>query len=529
MEFMEENSQKNQKKFNFCRVLAYFCLSLTLLLGSSGSFAEDFEEAGLDVDTSTNVDLSSELGLEQDQGEQNPEVTESSTNSPSEQEKFLNRLKNELDISKSEYYQITKNIRETRNRIDFLKDDLSELQTQIMYFDDQISQTTEKLFTVIRQVVRTENEIKILYEEIDIKQVALVYQKELLKDYIRELYVYGDTYLEVDSDGEIDAFKLLLADGNTGDVLKEIKYLGILEETGDLLVGKLDELTQDLYDAQETLEKKKDSLESLQKELQAKKDHLSSQRAAKENLITLTRNQDEIYRSLLQQSLEEQQEALAEIQAFKETLAFIEEKIAEDGDAFDISEYSNLLDKKFMTIYEFKNTPSEGVEFIWPVLPERGISAYFHDSSYESYFGMQHQAIDVRAWQGTPIFAAADGVVYAAKDNDYGYSYIMIAHHDDFMTTYGHISNIMIEEGEVVGVGDIIGLSGGMPGTKGAGYMTTGPHLHFEIMKDGAYVDPLRFLPMEVLTLENIEELPDEYLDDWQKAIMRSELVKVSR
>jgi murein DD-endopeptidase MepM/ murein hydrolase activator NlpD len=483
-----------------------------LVIGTGIGFADDFESIGSDQGSASVIGSGEDSADFEDQ--------DSPPESELEQEEFMKKLNQELNISKSEYYQITKNIRETRSRIESLKDEMSDLQGQLGYFDDEIAKTTEKLFTVIRQVVRKENEIKILYEEIDIKETALKYQKALLKDYIRQLYVYGDEYLEVSENGEIDAFKLLLADGNTGDVLKEIKYLGVLEETGDRLVGRLDELTTELLAARDDLEEKKASLEKLEKELTTKKDHLSSQRAAKDNLIALTRNQDEIYRLLLQQSLEEQQEALAEMQAFRETIEFIEQKIEEEGDAFDISQYADLIDKKFMTLYEFQAMPASGDGMIWPVLPERGISAYFHDPSYKGYFGMQHNAIDIRAGQGTPILAAADGVVYKAKDNDYGYSYIIVAHHNEVMTTYGHVSNIMVEEGQVIAAGDIVGLSGGMPGTRGAGYMTTGPHLHFEVMQNGAYVDALRFLPLEVLTAEHIEELPDTYLDDWEMAIL---------
>ena len=526
---MKNKQLNNGREGSVCRVLAYLCIVSSLLVGAGSGFADDFEDVQGQADSLQSQQVQEgqpEAGIE---GIDSPADNQGDQSDQNEQAEFLNRLDEELNISKSEYYQITQNIRETRNRIGTLRDDMSELQNQLTYFDDQIAVTNEKLFTVIKQIIRVENEIRILYNDIEIKEVALKYQKELLKDYIRELYVYGDTYLDVDENGEIDAFKLLLADGNTGEVLKEIKYLGILEETGDRLVAKLDELMQELTDAQTSLEGKKLVLEDLEVDLRAKQEHLSAQKAAKENMLVLSRNQDEIYRALLQQSLEEQQEALAEIQAFKETIAFIEQKIVEEGDTFDISEYEDMVDKRFMTLYEFQRMPSDGSGFIWPVMPERGLSAYFHDPSYRGYFGVQHNAVDIRAGQGTPIRAPLDGVVYAAADNDYGYSYIMLVHHDDLMTTYGHINNIMVEEGQVVAAGEVIGLSGGMPGTKGAGYMTTGPHLHFEVMQNGAYVDALRFLPLEVLTAEHMEELPDEYLDDWERAVLGSEMVKVVR
>jgi len=492
---MQKNT-KNLIKNGISRViLGVFCTFLLL----NFAFAEDFEQAGIQSDQSTVIEQANK-----------------------EKEEFLKRLNQELDISKAEYYQITTTVRETRGRINSLRTEMSDLQNQLKYFDDQVAITEEKLFTVLKQVIRKENEIKILYEDIEIKETALEYQKTLLNDYIRQLYIYGNTYFDVDSDGNVDAFKLLLSDGNTGDVLKDIKYMGILEETGDRLVAKLSELTLELTDARASLEAKKASLEKLETELRAQKDNLTAQKAAKENLLTLSKNQDEIYRELLKQSLEEQEESLAEIQVFKESIAFIEQKIAEEGDNFDVSKYEDLVGRKFMTLYEFQKSAAESGsgDFIWPVIPDRGISAYFHDPSYQGYFGVQHNAIDVRVGQGTPVRSAADGVVYKAKDNGTGYSYIVVVHHDNLMTTYGHISNIMVEEGQLVESGDVIGLSGGMPGTKGAGYMTTGPHLHFEVMKNGAYVDPLRFLNLGLLSEENAKSLPEGYWDDWEISVL---------
>lgn len=462
-----------------------------------------------------------QTGKNQDQGK--GQDIDQTTTPLSEKDAFLERLQDELNMSKIEYQQVTRGIKDTRSRINSLKDDTSELQKQLMYFDDQISVTNDKLVSVLRQLSATENEIALLYDDIDVKQTALNYQKSLLQEYMKQLYVNGDTYFAIDKDGQIDAFKLLLADNQTGDVLKDIKYLGLLEETGSRLMTRLDKLTKSLGNANVELENKKSALQNLQTEFTSEKTNLETQKQAKANMMAITRAQDEIYRNLLKESMAQQDEAMAQVKAFEESIKFIKDRMAAEGDTFDVKKYETMLGEKFTSVYEFQKK-SAGVylglgDFIWPVMPENGLSAFFHDPSYQAYFGVSHNAVDVRTPQNSPVHAVADSVVYQAKDNGYGYSYITLVHAGNVMTVYGHISSILVKEGQVVSQGDIIGLSGGMPGTLGAGYMTTGPHLHLEFISDGAYVDPLRFLPLEALNEEAIGRLPESYRPDWEKAV----------
>jgi murein DD-endopeptidase MepM/ murein hydrolase activator NlpD len=130
----------------------------------------------------------------------------------------------------------------------------------------------------------------------------------------------------------------------------------------------------------------------------------------------------------------------------------------------------------------------------WPLNPRYEISASFHDEEYEKRFGLVHEAIDIPALQGTIVRSTANGIVKSVTDNGLGFNSIVIEH-DGFVTLYGHISAFLVHEGQTVRAGTPIALSGGMPGTPGAGHLTTGPHLHFELIAGGEHLDPLKYLP----------------------------------
>lgn len=138
---------------------------------------------------------------------------------------------------------------------------------------------------------------------------------------------------------------------------------------------------------------------------------------------------------------------------------------------------------------------SRRAQYLWPVIGRR-ITATFYDPSYLAYFGVPHKAVDIAMPQASPATTVADGIVYYVKNGGAtGYSYILIGHRDGYATLYGHMLQSNVVKGQQVRQGQVIGLTGGMPGTNGAGPMTTGPHLHFEFIKNGTHIDPLTMLP----------------------------------
>lgn len=123
------------------------------------------------------------------------------------------------------------------------------------------------------------------------------------------------------------------------------------------------------------------------------------------------------------------------------------------------------------------------------------VTADFHDPDYEAALGRVHEAMDFYAPQGTPVYAAAAGTVKKVESNGFGYAYIVIQHDRNTSTVYGHLSKMYPEKGDIVQQGEQIALSGGTPGTAGAGYFTTGPHLEFQVFRNGDFIDPRVILP----------------------------------
>ncbi len=102
-------------------------------------------------------------------------------------------------------------------------------------------------------------------------------------------------------------------------------------------------------------------------------------------------------------------------------------------------------------------------------------------------FRGKHTGVDLAAREGTRITAAAAGRVTQTGEGEYIGKYIIISHQNSYTTLYGHCSEILTAEGTTVKKGQLIAKSGHTG-------RTTGPHLHFEIRKNGLPQDPLRYL-----------------------------------
>lgn len=98
-----------------------------------------------------------------------------------------------------------------------------------------------------------------------------------------------------------------------------------------------------------------------------------------------------------------------------------------------------------------------------------------------------HQAIDIAAKEFEEVFSTAKGMVVVSDYDKYLGEYIIIEHPNGYQTIYGHLSVQCVDVGEILNIGQRIGLVG-------RSGRATGFHLHYGIKKNGQYVNPLPYL-----------------------------------
>jgi murein DD-endopeptidase MepM/ murein hydrolase activator NlpD len=100
---------------------------------------------------------------------------------------------------------------------------------------------------------------------------------------------------------------------------------------------------------------------------------------------------------------------------------------------------------------------------------------------------IQHRGIDIGVPSGTPVAAAAEGRVIVASYQGGCGNMVAIDHHGGLSTMYCHMSQIFVSVGQEVQRGQAIGAAGSTG-------LSTGPHVHFQVMQNGNPVDPMGFL-----------------------------------
>lgn len=366
----------------------------------------------------------------------------------------LEKINRELKEIKQKQEQQKKKMKQTEQQISLVQKEQQDLQTQLMTIDLRRNETQNKLDKLEKQMNETKEKAAEAQDQLDEAKERVAKRETLLKTRVKSMYERGNvSYLDV-----------LLGSTDFGDFLTRMEGLQLILEQDTRIL-------EDNIRDKETIETKKKEIEH---QLTVYAGMLDEAEALKAEL-------DKQYKQSLVVKAE-----------LKKKEAALEEDLEQYGQQLiELTRQESAKYAERVRAMSASSTGYKGGKLGLPIA-----DGLFR---FSSGFGMRkdpftgrsagHNGVDMAASKGTPILAAADGVViFAGYSNGFGNT-VMIKHSAEITTLYGHIreGGIKVSVGQSVSRGQKIAEVGSTG-------RSTGNHLHFTVYKNDVAVNPMPYL-----------------------------------
>ena len=371
----------------------------------------------------------------------------------------------------SQKNELNQKIQETKDNLNEVNSQKEESQNKVNDLSSQIDSYESQISSLKSEIETKTNEVNELQKQLDELEAEREKNQSLLDERLVTLY----------ESGEVSYLDMLLSSADLTEFISSYYMIETLTAADKELIQNLENDKKEIADTQEKvnnslgeIEKNKTELESVQQELskakneeQTKVDKLTEQSHDLENDV------EEYEKKMKELDAKEKAQEAALQKKYEEA-----KKKAEQGNSSGSNSNSGSSSGGSVS--------SKG--FIRPVKTGKITAGMYYSS------GKYHGAVDFGVSVGTPVYAAADGIVVTSTwggSDSYGY-YIKIKHYNGLYTLYAHGSSLVAKVGQEVKQGQLIMYSGNTGNS-------TGPHLHFEVrVAPGGYnnrVNPLNYLP----------------------------------
>lgn len=357
--------------------------------------------------------------------------------------------KKTLETNKKEVEKQVKNLKKKQKK---LEKSVKKLDEKTEKLDKRLDLLNTKLKKQRKQLADTK--ISLEQAKIDEKN-----QYEAMKKRLKYMYESGDSgYLDI-----------IFQAKSISDLLNRTEYVGKITEYDNNMLNRLEKARKKIADAE--VKQKKEVKEI--KELRVK-----------------VQEQQKKLRILVKQKKQQLHEYEKSIAKQKELVVAYEQEIAKQEQLIlrleteGREQYAGDISSNLGTV----TVEETGGKFTWPCPSSRRVTSPF---GYRVHPVLKtrrlHNGIDIGASHGSSIIAAGSGTVIGAAYNSSMGNYVMISHGNGITTVYMHCSSLLVRSGQKVTRGQQIARVGSTG-------LSTGPHLHFSVMKNGSYVNPWNYL-----------------------------------
>ena len=394
---------------------------------------------------------------------------------------------------------------EIRKQINQLKKEKQEIKDKIADVQDQYEENEDEIADIISRKNVIDQEIQLLYTQIQNMNDQLAAYNILIADKQDELDVAEERYAALneenkirirtmEEEGELTYWEVLFKANSFSDLLDRLNIVEEIAASDNRRLKELSAAADEVVVAQGELVSEKKEMELAKLELDAAETELDAKRAEADAIIQELLTKADDLAALEEEFERQEQEFLEEIA--KKEVEFDEAKQRE-WEAYMATYVPPTTAPPANTTNNSKPTNSGGGS-----VGTGGGGGWVRPCSYTSItspFGYRtpptggastyHQGVDLDTGTGWPVVAAKAGTVTIAGWGKAAGNYVQINHHDGFSSIYMHLSSIGVRAGQNVSAGQYIGATGSTG-------VSTGDHLHFGISLNGVYVNPCNYVPL---------------------------------
>lgn len=400
----------------------------------------------------------------------------------SQLEKEIDEIQKRIDANKGKIADLKKRADSQQQYIDELQSQVDTVQSKINLMNkgiaevqSQINKVNDEISTLEKQIKKLENDIKRYDDEIVKKQLEIAETYTRLGQRIRALYLAGPTSnLELVLSSDTFEYETFLS---------QIELLNRISEHDNNLVESIKQGIEDIKRLQAEIQDTIKERDAEKVVLEEKKAELDEKKAKQ----VKAREAVEVEERKIQADMNEILGYVAKLNS--ESAQY---KRINDNAERMIEEY----ERKIVEILSGKSSSGSGTVstgMMWPVQYKNTyISSLFGPRTLGGNSGY-HNGIDICVYGGTHgknISASAAGKVITAYNSGYngGYGlYVVIDHGNGVQTYYAHCSSVLVSTGQKVSKGQTIAKIGS------TGF-STGPHLHFGVLVNGTWKNPLNYV-----------------------------------
>jgi len=316
------------------------------------------------------------------------------------------------------------------------------INAEILKLDKAIETAENEIDKLLKDISSSQNRIALITADLANAEENIGDKKDLLASRINVMYKNGNIgYLEV-----------LLSSKSFPELLSNLDMIKKVVDHDVELLKFLQQQRDNIEDKKIQLENQKKHLVNLKGSMESKQKNLQATRGQQERLKSSVQQDIKTLESQLDQLEKEANELEAQLRKLQSSGAYV------------------------------------GGVMQWPVPGNTRISSPYGNRIHPILKTQRfHSGIDVPAKSGVTVVAAGQGkVVHSGNLGSYG-KVIILDHGGGIMTLYAHNSKLVVSVGDSVKKGDKIAEIGSTG-------LSTGPHLHFEVRKDGKYVDPIPYV-----------------------------------